>query len=144
MISEVTNSFQLLSLYVNAFSTMEIDTGVMSPISSSIISFIDVLADFFQEVKVQEKSMEQILKPTFVVESAHPYIFELKQPVLISCKGAESFKIKYSAQSKFPPMEFMKSIRVVNYSNQLDLLKIASDSKNYTQQSLDCKDEIEV
>jgi hypothetical protein len=111
---------------------MEIDTGVMSPISSSIISFIDVLADFFQEVKVQEKSMEQILKPTFLVESAHPYIFELKQPVLISCKGAESFKIKYSAQSKFPPMEFMKSIRVVNYSNQLDLLKIASDSKNYT------------
>jgi len=35
---------------VNAFSSMEIDPAVMSPISTSIISFIDVLCEFFQDV----------------------------------------------------------------------------------------------
>jgi hypothetical protein len=96
---------------------MEIDSAVMSPISSSITAYIDVLCDFFEDVKKQEKTMEQVLNPTFIVESSHPYIFEIKQPVLISCKGAESFKVKYSNQSKFPPQEFLKAIRFVNYSN---------------------------
>lgn len=117
IISEVTNSFNLLSLFVSAFSTMEADPAVLAPISNSVINFIDNLCAFFGAVREQEKSMEKVLKPTFIVESAHPYIFELKDTVTITCKGAESFKLKYSAQSKFPPMEFLKAIRVVNSSN---------------------------
>lgn len=78
VISEVTNSFQLLSLYISSFSTMEADPGVMSPISNSVIEFIDHLCNFFEEVNQQEKSMEKILKPTFTVESTHPYTFEMK------------------------------------------------------------------
>ena len=41
-------------------------------------------------------------------------------------------------------MDFIKSIRVVNYSNQIDLMKISSDTIKYTEQSLDCQDDIEV
>jgi hypothetical protein len=78
------------------------------------------------------------------VESSHPYIFEVKPTVLVSCKGAESFKVKYSSQSKFPPQEFLKSIRVVNYSNQMDLLKISNDTTNYTTVICDSKDDIEI
>jgi hypothetical protein len=57
---------------------MDTDPAVMSPISNSIISFIDVLCLFFEEVNLREKSMEQILKPTFTIESSHPYVFEIK------------------------------------------------------------------
>jgi hypothetical protein len=76
---------------------MEIDPAVMSPISNSIIGLIDVLCTYFEDVKKQEKTLEQILNPTFTVESSHPYIFEVKPTVLVSCKGAESFKVKYSS-----------------------------------------------
>ncbi len=41
--------------------------------------------------------MDKILKPTFVVESSHPYTYEVKDPVTISCKGAESFKVTYGS-----------------------------------------------
>ncbi len=95
---------------------MDIDASVMSPISNSIISFIEILCEFTTEVNAREKTMDQVLKPTFIVESSHPYVFELKQPVVISCKGAESFKVQYSSKSKFPPLDFMKAIRVVNSS----------------------------
>ena len=75
VISEVTNSFQLLSLYVSGFSTMEADPAVMAPIAHSVIQFIEDLCGFFGSVNSQEKSMEQVLKPTFAVESTHPYTF---------------------------------------------------------------------
>ena len=58
--------------------------------------------------------MEKVLKPTFIVESDHPYIYSVKDSVTLTCKGAESFKVTYSSASKFPPMEFMKAIRIVN------------------------------
>ena len=89
--------YSLLSLYVSSFSTMEVDIAVMSPISNSIIALIDVLANYFVEIKEMEKSMEKVLKPTFVVESAHPYVYEMKERVVVACKGAESFKVVYSA-----------------------------------------------
>lgn len=41
-------------------------------------------------------------------------------------------------------MEFMKAIRVVNSATQVDLYRISSDTKTYTEQALDSKDEIEV
>ncbi len=41
-------------------------------------------------------------------------------------------------------MEFLKGIRVVNYASQLDLFKISSDTVNYTAQTFDSKDEIEI
>lgn len=62
---------------------MEVDIAVMSPVSNSIISLIDVLCGFFVQIKSIEKSMDKMLKPTFVVESSHPYIYELKEPVTI-------------------------------------------------------------
>jgi hypothetical protein len=40
---------------------MEADPAVISPISSSVIEFINNLCEFFQEVNKQEKSMEKIL-----------------------------------------------------------------------------------
>ena len=123
---------------------MEADPAVMSPVANSVIGFIEVLCGFFKEVNSHEKTMEQVLKPTFVVESAHPYVFELKAPVTITCKGAESFKLKYSSQSKFPPMDFMKAIRVVNQQSQIDLLRISSDTTNYTEQIIESKDAIEI
>lgn len=88
--------------------------------------------------------MEQVLKPTFVVESAHPYVFEIKAPMTISCKGAESFKLKYSSQSKFPPMDFMKAIRVVNAASGIDLFRISSDTVTVNDQVIESKDEIEI
>lgn len=144
ILSETTNAFQLLSLYISAFSTMEADPGVMSPVSNSVIAFINGLVDFFQEVNSQEKCMEKILKPTFVVESTHPYTFEVRASHNIACKGAESFKLKYSKQSKFPPMEFLKSIKFVNPATGFDLLKISSDTANHDEVTVECKDEIEV
>jgi hypothetical protein len=41
-------------------------------------------------------------------------------------------------------MDFLKSIRVVNYASQIDLYKISSDTNNYTAQTFDSKDEIEI
>jgi hypothetical protein len=58
VISEVTNSFQLLALYVSGFSTMEADPGVFAPVSRSVIGFVGELCDFFEEVTEQEKSMQ--------------------------------------------------------------------------------------
>ena len=107
---------------------MEVDVAVMSPASNSIIHFIDVLCIFFTQVKSTERHMDKILKPIFVVESSHPYTYELKEPVEITCKGAESFKVTYGSQSKFPPMEFMKGIRIVNPHNKLDAHRYSSDS----------------
>ncbi len=112
---------------------MEADPAVMSPISNSIIGFIEILCEFFEDVNAKEKTMEQVLKPTFIVESAHPYVFEIKAPVKITCKGAESFKVRYSSQSKFPPMEFLKTIRVVNLATSQDLIRISSDTNTYTE-----------
>jgi hypothetical protein len=57
---------------------MEIDPAVMSPIANSIIGVIDVLCNYFEDVKKEEKTLEQILNPTFIVESSHPYTFEVK------------------------------------------------------------------
>ena len=107
---------------------MEVDVAVMSPASNSIIHFIDVLCGFFVDIKAAEKSMDKILKPTFVIESSHPYTYELKEPVVINCKGAESFKVTYSSQSKFPPMDFLKGIRVVNPHTLVDVHRYTSDS----------------
>ena len=76
---------------------MEVDIAVMSPVSNSIITLIDVLCGFFTEIKAVEKSMDKVLKPTFVVESSHPYTYQLREPVVIQCKGAESFKVSYSS-----------------------------------------------
>ena len=144
VISEVTNVFSLLSLYVSTLSTMEVDVAVMAPASNSIISFIDVLCSFTVEIKAVEKSMEKALHPTFVVESSHPYVYELKAPVVISCKGAESFWVTYSAQSKFPPMDFFKAIRVVNVQTQQDLLRISSDTTTHTAIECEAKDEVRI
>jgi hypothetical protein len=38
----------------------------------------------------------------------------------------------------------LKSIRVVNYSNQMDLHKISSDTTNYNTVICDSKDDIEI
>ena len=54
---------------------MEVDIAVMSPVSNSIITLIDILCGFFTEIKAVEKSMDKVLKPTFVVESSHPYTY---------------------------------------------------------------------
>ena len=59
---------------------MEVDIAVMSPVSNSIIKLIDVLSGFFVEIKGIEKSMDKVLKPTFIVESNHPYIYQIKEP----------------------------------------------------------------
>lgn len=92
----MTNVFSLLSLYVSTFSTMEVDIAVMSPVSNSVISFIDELCQFFVDINTIEKDLKKVLKPTFIVESTHPYIYQLKEPVRIVCKGAETFTINYS------------------------------------------------
>lgn len=47
---DVTNVFNLLSLYVSTFSAMEVDIAVMSPVANSVIGFIDVLCSFFVEI----------------------------------------------------------------------------------------------
>ena len=80
IIEEVTNIYSILSLYVSTFSTMEVDIAVMSPVSNSVINFIDVLCTYFVEIKAIEKKMDKILHPTFTVESAHPYIYEVMEP----------------------------------------------------------------
>lgn len=54
---------------------MEVDVAVMSPVSNSIITLIDGLSSFFVEIKAVEKSMEKVIKPTFVVETSHPYSY---------------------------------------------------------------------
>lgn len=41
-------------------------------------------------------------------------------------------------------MEFLKAIRVVNPSTSLDLYKISSDTTNYTEQTFESKDQIEI
>lgn len=64
--------------------------------------------------------------------------------MLLSCKGAENFRVKYSDKSKFPPQEFLKSIRVVNYSTQVDLAKFSSDSSNFNVIVCESKDDIEI
>jgi hypothetical protein len=96
---------------------MEVDIAVMSPVSNSITSLIDVLCNFFTEINSTEHAMEKILKPTFIIESTHPYVYEVREPVKVQCKGAEGFKVSYSSASKFPPMDFMRGIRIVNPSN---------------------------
>ena len=143
IISTTTNVYSLLNLYVSTFSTMEVDVAVMSPVSNSIISFINVLCEFFVEIKSQEKSMEKVLKPVFIVESTHPYVYEMREPVTVVCKGAESFKITYSGASKFPPMDFMKGIKAVDPSTNKDLHRISSEtaSGNWVFES---KDEIKI
>ena len=112
---EVTNIFSLLSLYVSTFSTMEVDVAVMSPVSNSVVHFIDVLCHFFVEVNAIEKKMDKLLKPKFYVESPHdPFIYEITDPVFIECKGAECFKVTYSSMSKFPTSDFLRAIRFIS------------------------------
>ena len=84
------------------------------------------------------------MKPNFVVESSHPYIYEVMDPVRISCKGAETFTVNYSYQSKFPPMEFLRTIRLVNPQTGEDLLRITNDTNNLSNKVLVVQDEIEV
>jgi hypothetical protein len=78
------------------------------------------------------------------VESTHPYTFEIKQKQTITCKGAETFKLKYSAQSRFPPMDFLKCIKFVNPATGIDLHKISSGTNNHNEVTVECKDQIEV
>lgn len=41
-------------------------------------------------------------------------------------------------------MDFFKAIRIVNHHIQIDLYRISSDTTNYTEQTFESKDEIEV
>mmetsp|Transcript_9492 Transcript_9492/g.9038 ORF Transcript_9492/g.9038 Transcript_9492/m.9038 type:complete len:322 (-) Transcript_9492:565-1530(-) len=141
----VTNIYSLLSLYVSTFSTMEVDVAVMSPVSNSVVHFIDVLCTFFVEVTAIEKKMDKLLKPKFFVESSHnPYIYELSDPVLIECKGAECFKVSYSALSKLPPNEFMRAIRFIDPNTQNILYQVSGDTTSHASQQLLVRDQVEV
>ena len=144
IITEVSNAFSLLSLYVSAFSTMEIDVSVMSPLANSVITLIDELCQFFTKINATEGDLKKILKPNFIVESTHPYIYEIRDPVKITCKGAETFTVNYSYSSKFPPMEFLRTIRLVDPSNGNDLLRISNDTSSLNNQIIVVRDELDV
>jgi hypothetical protein len=74
---------------------MEVDVAVMSPVSNSVIAFIEILCKFFTEINSIEKDIVKVLQPTFCIETSHPYVYELKESVTITCKGAESFFVRF-------------------------------------------------
>lgn len=123
---------------------MEVDIAVMSPVSNSIIALIDVLCGFFVEIKGIEKTMDKILKPTFVIESSHPYVYQVRDPVVVQCKGAESFSLTYSSSSQFPPMDFMKAIKIVNPQTNAELYRISSETSTHNQEVIESKDEMNI
>ena len=144
VIKEVTNVYNILSLYVSTLSTMEVDISVMSPVSNSVINLIEILASYFVDINTIETNLKKVLNPTFVVESSHPYTYEIKEPMKVTCRGAESFTVNYSYNSKFPPMDFMRAIRIINPSNNNDLLRVSNDTTNLPTQTLIIKDELEL
>jgi len=143
-INEKTNVYSLISLYISTFSTMEVDIGVMSPVAGSVISLIEQLCDYFKELKVQEDNLSKLLKPSFVIESYHPYIYELKEPQRIVCQGAERFKLNYVSSSQFPPMEFLRAIRFVDPFNKNELTRIIQETTSADINEIIVKDEFEV
>jgi hypothetical protein len=88
--------------------------------------------------------LKKVLKPTFTVESTHPYTYEIRNPVRIVCKGAETFTVNYAYASKFPPLDFLRVIKIIDPSNGNELLRISNDTNNMDNQHLLVKDELEV
>lgn len=123
---------------------MEVDIAVMSPMSNSVISFIDVLCSFFVQINAIEKRMHKVLQPVSTVESAHPYVYEVKDSVTITSKGAESFQVVQSLNSKFPPMEFLRAIKFINPHNGAELMRITDSGAIAPTTILQVKDELRV
>lgn len=89
-----------------------------------------------------EGDLKKVLKPTFTVESHHPYVYEVQQSVTITCKGADTFYINPSMQTKFPPMDFLRAIRVINPATGEEIYRLTNDSST-APQTLVAKDQIE-
>ena len=60
-ITEGTNFFSIVSLYISTFSTMEPDISVMSPISGCVIGLIEELCKYFTEIKAKEETISKLL-----------------------------------------------------------------------------------
>lgn len=83
-----------------------------------------------------------MLKPTFTVESTHPYTYNVQTPIRITCKGAETFHINPAMSIKFPPMDFLRAVKIINTVTGEEIYRHSNDSSN-SSQTLIIKDEIE-